>query len=157
MRPRMPRPRDPAEPLITPMIDVVFLLLVFFLMTFKIVAPEGDFDVKMPQAAVALPPGPQDALPIPIRLRATPDGRLADVRFGNRSLGNDVAALRSEMRRLTEDGFAMAQGTRVKLDCDYHLRYEYLVEAMTAVSGYVDKDRVVPLAEGIELARPRPR
>ena len=157
MRPRLRCPPEPVEPLIMPMIDVVFLLLVFFLMTFKIVAPEGDFDVKMPQAAVALPPAPQDALPITIRLRAAADGRLAEVRFGNRSLGNDLRALRSQIRRLTDNGLAMAQGTRVKLDCDYHLRYEYLVEAMTAVSGYVDKDRVVTLVDGIELAPPRAR
>ena len=32
-----------ARLLMTPMIDVVFLLLIFFIMTFKIVAPEGDF------------------------------------------------------------------------------------------------------------------
>jgi biopolymer transport protein ExbD len=35
----------------TPMIDIVFQLLVFFIMTFKIVSQEGDFNIKMPLAA----------------------------------------------------------------------------------------------------------
>ena len=35
----------------TAMIDIVFQLLVFFIMTFKVVALEGDFNVKMPLAS----------------------------------------------------------------------------------------------------------
>ena len=34
----------------TPMIDVVFQLLVFFLFTFRIATQEGDFNIKMPLA-----------------------------------------------------------------------------------------------------------
>ncbi|MEZ6121857.1 MAG: biopolymer transporter ExbD [Planctomycetaceae bacterium] len=30
------------------MIDVVFQLLIFFMLTLKIVEPEGDFDINMP-------------------------------------------------------------------------------------------------------------
>ncbi len=32
----------------TPMIDVVFQLLIFFMLTLKIIAPEGDFNINMP-------------------------------------------------------------------------------------------------------------
>ena len=35
----------------TAMIDIVFQLLVFFIMTFKVVAMEGDFNIKMPLAS----------------------------------------------------------------------------------------------------------
>ena len=35
----------------TPMIDIVFQLLVFFIMTFKIVSMEGDFNIRMPAAS----------------------------------------------------------------------------------------------------------
>ena len=46
----------------TPMIDIVFNLLIFFVMTFKITAPEGDFNVKMPaQAAQGVPDPTADA------------------------------------------------------------------------------------------------
>ena len=42
--------QDKIELQMTPMIDIVFQLLVFFIMTFKIVSQEGDFNVKMPLA-----------------------------------------------------------------------------------------------------------
>ncbi len=41
--------RDKDDLKMTAMIDIVFLLLIFFVMTFKVLAPEGDFNVKMPQ------------------------------------------------------------------------------------------------------------
>ena len=44
-------PEEKIELQMTPMIDIVFQLLVFFIMTFKIVAQEGDFNVKMPLAS----------------------------------------------------------------------------------------------------------
>ena len=40
---------EKVEVQMTPMIDIVFQLLVFFIMTFKIVSLEGDFHVKMPR------------------------------------------------------------------------------------------------------------
>ena len=40
--------RDEEEMDITPMIDIVFLLLIFFMLTLKILAPEGDFNINMP-------------------------------------------------------------------------------------------------------------
>ena len=39
----------------TPMIDIVFQLLVFFIMSFKIVLPEGDFNIRMPLPADEAP------------------------------------------------------------------------------------------------------
>lgn len=78
----------------------------------------------------------------------------ADIRFGNRSLGTDFQKLRTEIRQFTGDGLA-AFTDPVKLDCDYQLRYEYLIEAVTAVSGYVDEGRIVTLFDKIRLAPPR--
>ena len=46
--------KDKIELQMTPMIDIVFQLLVFFIMTFKIVAQEGDFNIKMPVSAPTL-------------------------------------------------------------------------------------------------------
>ena len=37
----------------TPMIDIVFQLMAFFIMSLKIVQAEGDFDVRMPLGAAA--------------------------------------------------------------------------------------------------------
>ena len=45
------RTRDKFELQMTPMIDVVFLLLIFFMLTFKITIPEGNFNINMPLTA----------------------------------------------------------------------------------------------------------
>ena len=37
------------------MIDVVFQLLIFFMLTLKILAPEGDFNINMPLGAIGTP------------------------------------------------------------------------------------------------------
>ena len=52
MRIRGGQEKEEIKLQMTAMIDIVFQLLVFFIMTFKITALEGDFQVNMPQASV---------------------------------------------------------------------------------------------------------
>jgi benzoyl-CoA-dihydrodiol lyase len=54
----------------TSMIDIVFLLLIFFVMTFKIVELEGDFSVRMPLAGTEGGVVDDTDLPLKLRLRA---------------------------------------------------------------------------------------
>ncbi|MFN9436559.1 MAG: ExbD/TolR family protein, partial [Planctomycetota bacterium] len=63
---------EKVEMQLTSMIDVIFLLLIFFIMTFKISAQEGDFNIKMP---IGGGQGAMDTtnIPIKLRLRANPD------------------------------------------------------------------------------------
>ena len=69
----------------TPMIDIIFQLLVFFALTFKIAAAEGDFNIRMPLAAPSASPIDPDQLPpMKVRLVAGPGGELAAIRFGDR-------------------------------------------------------------------------
>ncbi len=155
------RSGEEVELQMTPMIDIVFLLLVFFIMTFKIAEPEGDFNIRMPLAAPspAIPEQVPDVPPIPVRMTALSDGRLGQIRFGNRGLGRDFRLLRRAVRDMLGDepGPSVLENTEVELDCDYNLRYEYVIEAITAVSGYVDREgRVVKLVEKIKFAQPRP-
>ena len=39
---------EKVEVQMTPMIDVVFMLLIYFLLTFNPIPPEGDFEIRMP-------------------------------------------------------------------------------------------------------------
>ena len=153
---------EDVELQMTPMIDIVFQLLVFFVMTFKIAMPEGDFNVKMPLAAPSEGiPEPDQLPPIKVRMTARSNGTLSQIQFGNRPLGSGsqaFAGLRQSIRDLVGDepGPATLDSTEVELDCDYHLRYEYVIEAITAVSGYVDPEgRVVKVVEKIKFAPPR--
>ena len=151
--------QDKIELQMTPMIDIVFQLLVFFVMTFKIVSLEGDFNVKMPLASESqempddIPPLP----PIRVRLVASPDGDIAGIRMGERPLAS-FDELHLAIRGIVGDAggpTAGAEGFEVELDCDYDLHYENVIRAVTAVSGYVSGDTIVRLIERIKFAPPR--
>ncbi|MGL4943080.1 MAG: ExbD/TolR family protein [Thermoguttaceae bacterium] len=136
----------------TPMIDVVFLLLAFFVMTFKIVAPEGDFGVRMPQQgsvqATTVPPSES----VRVRLVASADGNLADVVVGDLRLGGNLLALRKVAQQLvTETGNA---DLTAEIDPDPSLRYEHTIAAITALSGYVKDGQIVRLIEKVSIRKP---
>jgi biopolymer transport protein ExbD len=141
----------------TPMIDVVFLLLIFFVWNIRIVAPEGDFNVRMPSAsdtAIALPSETPLAR---LRLQAGAGGELAGMFFMDEPIEN-FEELRSRVRQLVGDGAGppggQASDQELQIDADYDLRYEYVMEAITAVSGYIDPQSKQPvtLVERIQFA-----
>ncbi|MEN6496132.1 MAG: biopolymer transporter ExbD [Thermoguttaceae bacterium] len=141
----------------TPMIDCCFQLIIFFMLTLKIFTPEGDFNIKMPLAAPS-EGQPEDQLPpIKVRLRATPSGTLQGIEMGNRALGTKYAALRAQIRDLVGDsaGPGDASGAEVELDCDYDLKYQYVIEAITSVSGYVKDGTIHKLVDKIKFSPPR--
>ena len=124
------------NPDMTPMIDVVFQLLTFFMLTLKSVIPEGDFDIRMPLgAAAAAAPDDQLVPPIRVKMTAAADGRLAGMTM-NGSPVRDFADLRTKVVSIvgTDTGpNSLAENTEVELDCDYGLSYENVVQAITAV------------------------
>jgi biopolymer transport protein ExbD len=141
------------------MIDIVFQLLVFFIMSFKIAAPEGDFDIHMPLAA------PSQGLPDdlqfpPLKLRMTADdqGELAAMALNDQPL-EGFAALQERIIGLV--GFDagpidMAAAAEVELDCDPQLKYRFVIQAISSLSGYITPDRrTVRLIEKIKFAPPR--
>jgi biopolymer transport protein ExbD len=140
----------------TAMIDIVFLLLVFFVMTFKIIAPEGDFNIKMPAQAAQGTPDPTAMPPIKIRITASENGKIAGIRFGEAPVLK-LVDLRHKVREIVGDapGPGSLESTEIEFECDYNLRYEYVVQAMTAVSGYVQDGQVIKLVEKIKFTPPR--
>src|SRR3972149_3642083 len=74
MKFRQPDCLDKIELQMTPMIDIVFLLNIFFLFTFKIVLPEGDFNVQMPSAAASRAAEPSELPPLRLVMKAAPTG-----------------------------------------------------------------------------------
>jgi len=143
----------------TPMIDIVFQLLIFFIMTFKIVTPEGDFNIKMPLAAPSEGlPDDNQLPPIKVRMRADAAGRLANIQMGQRGLGTDFRLLHAQIREIVGDDTgpgSIAATTEVELDCDYNLKFKNVVDAITAISGYIDNGRVIKVIEKIKFAPPR--
>jgi biopolymer transport protein ExbD len=149
---------DKVEMQMTPMIDVVFQLLTFFLFSFKIATVEGDFNIKMPLAAAQQTSTPPPTVPpIQVRLTAGPDGELTGIRMGQQPLAS-FEELHLQIRSLLPASPVpgASDGAEVELDCDYNLKYENVIQAITAVSGYVSEQGVVRLIEKIKFAPPRP-
>ncbi len=153
----------------TPMIDIVFQLLVFFILTFKIVSQEGDFNIKMPLAEVGA--SHWAALHVEtlrVRLEADGEGKLFRMSLNGRLLpfleGKDgrldMQHLQDEIVSLIGGAEREADGIRshaeVELDCDFGLNYVHVIEAITAVSGYRgDDDTVITLIDKITFGPPR--
>ena len=152
---------DKIEIPMTPMIDIVFQLLVFFIMTFRIVAQEGDFNVKMPLTAPSEGlPDPDQLPPMKVRLQAHPSGEIAQISLNDQPLGTSFVTLHNRIRDVIGDDHgpgSIRETAEIELDCDYNLRYEYVIRAITAVSGYLDDHRnIVRLVERVKFSPPRP-
>ena len=148
---------DKQELNMTSMIDIVFLLLVFFVMTFKIVELEGDFSIRMPLAGQSDSVADPTDLPLKLRMRATPEGQLASMSLGENNLGVDFTALRAKVLEQVGTGAPVEgeDGPEIEIDTDYNLRYAYVIQAITAVSGYKNGDEVIKLIEKVKFAKPR--
>jgi len=138
----------------TPMIDIVFQLLVFFVFTFKIVLPEGDFNIRMPSAAASTTSQPSETPLVKVRLRANDDGELAGVQLGDRPLQEQpFLELQSQIRSMIGDaGGPGSTDQEVEIEADYNLKYHYAMNAITAITGYVENGEQHKLVERIRFA-----
>ncbi len=147
--------RKPLESKVdmTPMIDIVFQLLVFFIMTFKIVTMEGDFKVKMP-IATTQDNKMDEVFPtvLHVKIAAGDTGGVAQVEvdtdgdnlqtFTNDWPGNLTAYVENVVAAVEGDP-STAQDTEVEFDIDFSLRYLHTVKAIESVSGIIQPDRSI--------------
>lgn len=129
----------------TPMIDVVFQLLIFFMLTYKPRISETSFLISLPPPTVTAQtkdessdvPGDTELKlpPIPIRLAADADGKLLRIHLSGRQI-NGFA----ELRRNLESTLAIMKRTagdediRVEIAPDERLLYEHIVHAIGAAT-----------------------
>ncbi len=153
MERKKPNPRK-VEMNMTPMIDVVFNLLIFFVMTFKIIAPEGDFSIKMPPKGT--PPTDQSDLPpepIRVTLAADSSGRLSYIAFGEKPIGTNFPALRKMvLQQVMKSGGPAKSNAEVELNPSPNLRYEFVIEAITAVTGEIKGGQVYKICDKVKFA-----
>ncbi len=160
LRKKKSGPPEKIEQQMTAMIDIVFQLLAFFVMTFKVATPEGDFSINMPSGPPSHTNIEQVNLP-PIRLAMTADanGNLASMTIEGTRVP-DFRALATWMRgKHAELGgpTGLAKDQEVELLCDYRLKYGNTMAAVSAVSGYVDSSTGTPVAlfEKVKFSRPK--
>ena len=140
----------------TPMIDVVFQLITFFMLTLKSVVAEGDFDIRMPLGASAGAAAEDQLPPIRVRMTAGPGGERTGLTMNGQPIG-DFEELRRRIVDLVGAGpGSNADKAEVELDCDPNLTYDNVIGAVTAVSGQVQPDgTVVELIKKIKFAPPK--
>jgi len=125
---RRPGRKAGMQPPLTPMVDVTFQLLLFFLLTCEFRPPEGLIPSSLPDIGPGLPtivPPPAD--PIRIRLHATADRASAVYQVDNaRRAIHSPAELYAHLRGLFEVG-----GTAVPIviEARPNVPWEFVVEA----------------------------
>ena len=147
----------------TSMIDIVFQLLVFFILTFKVVVQEGDFNIRMPLNAVT-----ETDLDIPpdlirVILRAGESGAISTIEVDDEvevktMVGDTTAELYAQLNKYIDEKVSAGDDpeegveTEVEFDIDNNLKYGYTVRAIDAVSGKELEGGVVKkLIEKIKL------
>ncbi len=128
---------------ITPMLDMAFQLLAFFILTFQVANPETRLDLDLPVASVALPgSGPRPAKAVPeaeddldaslvVRAEAAEDGSLRRLSLGQNELP-DHLALADRLKRYAS--LLEGRPLRVLLQADDSLRYEEAARIVGACS-----------------------
>lgn len=145
----------------TPMIDVVFQLLIFFMCTLKMVRPEGDFDISMPLGAQsASAPSDAELPPFKVRMQADASGGLASLSFNGENLGGGegaISVLNSKVFRSIQSLQALevisSRKQEVEIDPDYNLNYRYIINAIGACSGRIGENGIhIPYLQRIKFA-----
>jgi biopolymer transport protein ExbD len=135
----------------TPMIDIVFQLLAFFIFTLRIPSPEGELAIQMPLEPVAGEPSMTALPPLQIKLTAAADGSLAGIRL-NGQVVVDIPALPARIVELLGGNQQLAAEMEADLFCDENLAYQHAIAAITALSGRRDASgRIEPLIHKVRF------
>jgi biopolymer transport protein ExbD len=118
----------------TPMIDIVFQLLVFFALTLKVASLEGDVAMQPSAERERRSAAPALVPPLAVALLADEHGGLRSVELNGRQLSG-LAQLHDEVAAILGPDPALAKETEARLDCDPHLAYQHTIAAVTALSG----------------------
>ena len=136
MRVRNTSAEKESSPLqMSAMIDVVFLLLIFFVMTFQITAVEGDVPIDTAQAASAAGGEPPREFQLYVHLRASPAGSLDYIQLDGRRL-ESIGQLRSAISEVVDT--VSPDDCHVILRSDPDLQYHHAMDAITAIRGNPD-------------------
>jgi biopolymer transport protein ExbD len=149
------RSRPPAGVKIdmTPMIDIVFQLLVFFALTLKVATLEGDLAMLPP--AKTGPGGPAPTVPpLMVVLHADERGGLASLELNGRPLAG-THQLHAEVVTLLGGDAALAAQAEARLACDERLAYEHTIAAVTALTGRrLPSGEIQPLIGKVRFVQP---
>ena len=118
---------------LTPMIDIVFLLLFFFLVVSRFAPREGVLPTQIPARAAA---APTDVPRTPLRIRLVADGTQAEPcmatidRFHETPIA--MSALVAALEQIRDQGIGFDAQTPVHLVAGDHIAWDHVVNAYNA-------------------------
>jgi biopolymer transport protein ExbD len=146
---------------VTPMLDMAFQLLTFFVLTYKPAPSEVQFVMNLlpaqPATAIsaeAPSDKPAENLPatlrtLPTALKAGEGGRLAQIMVGETPLATDPKALEAELEKYFSDPDLPFEQTLLKVDP--RLRYSELMRVVNAFMNAFTKAKKPPNISWDEL------
>lgn len=158
----------------TPMIDIVFQLLVFFIMIYRPTAMEGDYNILMPSASEnqTMSDKPLDDV-LEVTLVAGPERYIDTIHVsfaGQEKTFKSPSSSESTIRQPAFNSLhlfvleavggsnadpAAASDIEAEIEIDYDLRYVDTVAAIEAISGYKREDgQIIKLIEKIKFRNP---
>ena len=134
---------------VTPMLDMAFQLLTFFILTYRPAPAEGQFSMNLLPAQPATIVAKQDqkdeankdALPTELRtlqtvLRAGNDGQIGQITLSDNPIAG-LDALKTELESLVNDPNLQFEQTLIKVDP--HLKYAELIKVVDIYSSLKPK------------------
>jgi biopolymer transport protein ExbD len=151
-------PSDSVMFPVTPMLDMAFQLLAFFILTFQAPSNEASIDLYLPTVAMALPKQDDSGGPtraegdLIILARADDTGKLLSLSLNDRPLLGPAEL--SEALSVLREGRPANRPLRVAILADDHLRYEEAARVLgaCAAAGVVGIRLADPTA--VEATRP---
>ena len=114
----------------TSMIDVVFQLLIFFMLTFKVLTPESQFSIEIP-TKVGRPSENDPMIPdLRVTMAADDKGDWTGARIGRRPFGPNIIELAYEIADASASG-----KMPVEIDADPKIKYQHVMELINACAG----------------------
>ena len=159
LRNRLSGPEKITIPMV-PMINVAFLLLIFFILNLKIVSPEGNFNINLPLDAPSASAAEQNLPDIKVGMVSDRDGNLMRLTLGSKNRGNDDLAFERLYKEILQiigrPGNPLTKDIEVEIDADYETQYKYVVKAISKCTGQLDpgSNQVARYVEKIKFAPP---
>lgn len=156
---KRPRTNNGASKLaMTPMIDIVFQLLIFFILTFKVVPQEGDLYVAAAEDKGKTTPEQVEDAPLPMKLtlESNDKGELAGIQL-NKKRFETLEKLQKHLITYFGDERgpdSLQAKTTLEITPDERLKHKHLIKAIDAVSGYKVDGKLIRLVAKMKFSNP---
>ena len=145
-----PRGRAEVEANVTPMIDVTFLLIVFFVLVSQIVEVENPENLRLPEPTAAETIKPEEGERAVINILPLPDGSIERYKVGSRLFDPDAEGVAAMVEHLA-GLFQRNPGVQVNLRADRGTQYEHVQPVFEAVSAAAARAGIEGLSPRINL------